>query len=189
MIKKLVYGFAVIAGLASCNDDYTDWAAPQSNEPNAPVDKIAFTVQPTVSSIDFVTETAESIQLFTADVQDGKVSEYTLTLSLDAVENCLVGPAEYQYVTIQVTDRISCPVWWSQSSAANLGVYSDMKYRVFIIFMDGEILESLDKYTGIEFVNLIADFKAWWKDQWQQGNYQYYDTDGVTPLYETILDN
>ena len=64
-----------------------------------------------------------------------------------------------------------------------------MKYRVFIIFMDGEILESLDKYTGIEFVNLIADFKAWWKDQWQQRNYQYYDTDGVTPLYETILDN
>ena len=116
-------------------------------------------------------------------------TEYTLTLSLDAVENCLVGPAEYQYVTIQVTDRISCPVWWSQSSAANLGVYSDMKYRVFIIFMDGEILESLDKYTGIEFVNLIADFKAWWKDQWQQGNYQYYDTDGETPLYETILDN
>ena len=55
--------------------------------------------------------------------------------------------------------------------------------------LDGEILESLDKYTGIEFVNLIADFKAWWKDQWQQGNYQYYDTDGVTPLYETILDN
>ena len=70
------------------------------------------------------------------------------------MENCLVGPAEYQYVTIQVTDRISCPVWWSQSSAANLGVYSDMKYRVFIIFMDGEILESLDKYTGLEFINL-----------------------------------
>ena len=47
-------------------------------------------------------------------------TEYTLTLSLDAVENCLVGPAEYQYVTIQVTDRISClcggarvqrPIW------------------------------------------------------------------------------
>ncbi|MSL96585.1 DUF4843 domain-containing protein, partial [Escherichia coli] len=116
-------------------------------------------------------------------------TEYTLTLSLDAVENCLVGPAEYQYVTIQVTDRISCPVWWSQSSAANLGVYSDMKYRVFIIFMDVEILESLDKYTGLEFINLIADFKTWWKNQWQQGNYQYYDADGVTPLYETILDN
>ena len=123
-------------------------------------------------------------------LREGTVKvKITLTLSLDAVENCLVGPAEYKHVTIQVTDRISQPVWWNQSSAANLGTYSDMKYRVFIIFMDGEILESLDKYTGIEFVNLIADFKAWWKDQWQQGNYQYYDTDGVTPLYETILDN
>ena len=46
-------------------------------------------------------------------------TEYTLTLSLDAVENCLVGPAEYQYVTIQVTDRISCPVWWSKRSAGS----------------------------------------------------------------------
>ena len=24
MIKKLVYGLAIIAGLVSCNDDYTD---------------------------------------------------------------------------------------------------------------------------------------------------------------------
>ena len=27
MIKKLVYGLAIIAGLVSCNDDYTDWAS------------------------------------------------------------------------------------------------------------------------------------------------------------------
>ncbi len=32
MIKKLVYGLAIIAGLVSCNDDYTDWASPQSND-------------------------------------------------------------------------------------------------------------------------------------------------------------
>lgn len=116
-------------------------------------------------------------------------TDYTLTLSLDEVEGCLVGPSEYKHVTIKVTDAVSKPVWWEQSAAANLGVYSDRKYRVFIIFMDGEILESLDKYTGIEFANLIADFKAWWKEQWELGNYHYYDADGVTPLYETILDN
>lgn len=33
MIKKLVYGLAIIAGLVSCNDDYTDWASPQSMIP------------------------------------------------------------------------------------------------------------------------------------------------------------
>lgn len=50
MIKKLVYGLAIIAGLVSCNDDYTDWASPQSNDSKEPVDKIAFTVEPAVSS-------------------------------------------------------------------------------------------------------------------------------------------
>lgn len=115
-------------------------------------------------------------------------TNYTLTLCLDSAEDCLIGPSEYRYVTINVTDRVSEPRWWEQSAAANLGKYSDMKYRVFIIFMDGKILESLDEYTGIEFARLIARFKNWWKEQWAQGNYQYYDTDGTTPLYETILD-
>lgn len=53
MIKKLVYGLAIIAGLVSCNDDYTDWASPQSNDSKEPVDKIAFMVEPAVSAIDF----------------------------------------------------------------------------------------------------------------------------------------
>lgn len=51
MIKKLVYGLAIIAGLVSCNDDYTDWASPQSNDSKEPVDKIAFTVEPAVTPL------------------------------------------------------------------------------------------------------------------------------------------
>ena len=61
-------------------------------------------------------------------------TDYTLTLSLDAVENCLVGPAEYKHVTIQVTDRISQPVWWNQSSAANLGTYFGYEIPCFYHF-------------------------------------------------------
>lgn len=34
--------WATIAGLVSCNDDYTDWASPQSNDSKEPVDKIAY---------------------------------------------------------------------------------------------------------------------------------------------------
>ena len=115
-------------------------------------------------------------------------TDYTLTLCLDEVDGCKVGPMEYRYATLQVTDRVTQPKWWEQSVAANLGKYSDLKYRVFIIFMDGKILESLDAYTGIEFVRLIADFKSWWKTEWEKGNYHYYDADGQTPLYETIID-
>lgn len=115
-------------------------------------------------------------------------TDYTLTLSLDEMEHCLIGPAGYRQATIRVTDQLTQPVWWNQSAASRLGVYSAMKYRVFILFMKGEILESLDRYTGIEFAQLISDFKSWWQQEWAKGNYRYYDTDGKTPLYETILD-
>lgn len=83
MIKKLVYGFAIIAGLVSCNDDYTDWASPQSNAAKDAVEKFTLTVQQSVSSIDFVTETAENIQLFTTNLQEGQTNEYTLTFSAE----------------------------------------------------------------------------------------------------------
>ena len=115
-------------------------------------------------------------------------TDFTLTLNLDHVEGCLIGPSEYKTVNIHVTDRVTMPKWWNQSAASNLGEYSDMKYRVFIIFMDGEILDSLDGYTGIEFTALIADFKRWWQAEWEKGNYHYYDADGTTPLYQTIID-
>lgn len=102
--------------------------------------------------------------------------EYTLPLSLDAVENCLVGPAEYQCV---VKPASSCPVWVEQSSAANWEYTRNMKYRVFIIFMDGPRYSDVeDKYTGIGLSNLIADFKAVLERPVATGNYQYYDTDG-----------
>lgn len=81
MNKKLIYGFAIIAGLSSCNDDYTDWAGPQSNAANEAVEKFTLTVQPSVSSIDFATETAESIQLFSTNLQSGQTDGYTLTFS------------------------------------------------------------------------------------------------------------
>lgn len=81
MMKKLLYGFAVIAGLASCNDDYTDWAAPQSNAANEAVEKFTLTAQSSVASIDFVTATAESVQLFTTNLQAGQTGGYSLVIS------------------------------------------------------------------------------------------------------------
>lgn len=81
MIKKLLYGTVIIAGLASCNDDYTDWANPQSNAANEAASLFTMTVSPSVSAIDFATETADSIQLFTSNVEDGQVSQFNLTFS------------------------------------------------------------------------------------------------------------
>lgn len=90
MNKKLVYGLAIIAGLVSCNDDYTDWASPQSNSENEAVEKFTLTVQPAVSSIDFATETAESIQLFSTNLQSGQTDAYNVAFSAENVTETVV---------------------------------------------------------------------------------------------------
>ena len=115
-------------------------------------------------------------------------TDFFLTVKLESATNCTIGPREYAYARINVTDEVEMPSWWKQSTAAKLGDYSDIKYRLCIIFLEGKILPNLDEFTGIEFQQKIADFKAWWIEQWNAGLYHYYAEDGTTPLYETILD-
>jgi len=91
MIKKLLFGMVFIAGLTACNGDYTDWASPQSNAQNDAAAKQAMTVTPAVSSIDFATETAESIKLFTTNLQAGQTDAYTVTFTnADATQSVTV---------------------------------------------------------------------------------------------------
>lgn len=114
-------------------------------------------------------------------------TDYRIVVNIESAEEHIVGPSIYKTVTINVKDDLSdsYPKWWVQTQA--LGEYSDMKYRVFNIYL-GKLLTSISGYTPIEFAEEAADFKQWWKRQWEEGNYRYYDTDGVTPLYETIPD-
>lgn len=52
--------------MASCTDDYKDWADPITNGPEDPIG-VGITVSP-AAAIDFATTTAETIQLFSASV-------------------------------------------------------------------------------------------------------------------------
>ena len=112
-------------------------------------------------------------------------TDYTLTVKLTGAEAHTVAPAEYTEAVITVRDRLSDtpPAWWNTTRA--LGDYSDMKFRVFNIYL-GKYLTSLGGYTSITFEEEVAEFRQWWEDQWNEGNYRYYAEDGSTPLYETI---
>lgn len=81
MIKKIIFGLAAVATLASCNGDYDDWASPQANQEKDAAEKFVMAVQPTVSSIDFETETAENIQLFSSNLAEGQTESFNVTLS------------------------------------------------------------------------------------------------------------
>ena len=84
MKKKIFSVIALVAGLVSCTEDYTNWASPQSNQENPTAEALAFAVQPTISSIDFATETSEDIQLFTSNLA---TSEFAVELSGEGSEN------------------------------------------------------------------------------------------------------
>lgn len=64
MIKKILFGFALIASMASCTDDYTDWGQPQTNPQE---DAVAFGdgSVASVGVIDFanIPETQEMVQV------------------------------------------------------------------------------------------------------------------------------
>ena len=66
MMKKILFGLTLVAALASCTEDYTDWAQPQHNDPEA-----AQTIEVNVGGapdVDFATLTADSVQLFVPTV-------------------------------------------------------------------------------------------------------------------------
>ena len=96
MTKKILFGVALLAGLSACKGDYDDWASPQSNAQQAIADKFVMTAQPTVQVINFATETADSIQLFTSNVPGDQSSVENFTVNLtsgDAVPQVLTADA------------------------------------------------------------------------------------------------
>lgn len=82
MNKKLIYGFAIIAGLASCNDDYTDWASPQHADPETPFE-VTLTAS-AASAIDVATIREDSTIVFVAELsapEGSLVTGYSLKLN------------------------------------------------------------------------------------------------------------
>lgn len=114
-------------------------------------------------------------------------TDFCIRVCLEEMDGYNIGPLAYSYADINVTDKVNKPKWWNQAIASKLGEYYDIKFRLFCYF-EGKYITSLEEYSGVSFGNKIKDFKKWWKDQWEEGNFVYYSTDGVTPLYETISD-
>ena len=79
MMKKILYGLTLIAAMASCTDDYTDWANPLSNAEEA-----AKTVEMTVGQAPEVNlaTAGETVQLFvpTLKISDEATNAYTVEL-------------------------------------------------------------------------------------------------------------
>ena len=63
-MKKLLSMMGIVLLMASCTEDYKDWAAPIANGPEEPLG-VDLSVSP-ASAVDFATYTGETVQLFNA---------------------------------------------------------------------------------------------------------------------------
>lgn len=86
MTKKILSGIALVAGLMSCTEDFTNWASPQSNEGNGAAQILQMTVTPSVNTIDFAEVTSETIKLFSTSLTATQASEYTVDITGEGVE-------------------------------------------------------------------------------------------------------
>ncbi len=82
MIKKVLFGLACTAIMASCNDDYTDWANPLQNAEEEATE-VTLSLAP-ADLIDYNYVTTDSVQLFVPTVTSTNTTTTTYTVELSA---------------------------------------------------------------------------------------------------------
>ncbi len=142
MIKKLLYGVVIAAGLVSCNDDYTDWSAPQHNDPETPMELPNISVQTATASINV------------GELEDaGTVNVSLVNFQGDIPEN------------VQVTDRYVEVVPTAATAAATATVSIDASGVATVADLNDAVVEALGdnaesvqyNINGNVFVKMLID--------------------------------
>ena len=94
MKKKIFLGLAMVAGLVSCTEDFTNWLSPQSNGASDPAQTLQMTVTPAVSSIDFASVTSPTIKLFSSSLTAAEADDYNVEITGEGVEETIVISAD-----------------------------------------------------------------------------------------------
>ena len=106
-MKKILYGLTLMAAMASCTEDYKDWASPVNN-PQEPTKSVEVSVT-SAGSINLA-NAEESIQLFTPSVvvSDEAVSTYTVELYAEAegARKELTADSEGKVLTADLQDAV-----------------------------------------------------------------------------------
>ena len=83
-MKKVLYTIGLALLAVSCTEDYTDWANPFKNDPEA-AKSLTMSISP-VGTIDLATVTAETIQIFTPSITIDDEAETTYQAKIYGLE-------------------------------------------------------------------------------------------------------
>ncbi|MDO4803042.1 MAG: SusF/SusE family outer membrane protein [Prevotellaceae bacterium] len=82
MNKKILFAAAAICLCASCTEDYTNWAEPQSNEAVAPAGAVTFSTSAATASLDLDNVSTTVVKLFNPNLSEGATAtSYHVELS------------------------------------------------------------------------------------------------------------
>lgn len=112
-MKKIFFLAAGLLVLASCKEDFKDWAAPQTAEAGSTIDAVTLSMS-APQLIDLDQQTAETVTLFTPSLNAGAVAEsYGVTLtagdktySMEADASGAVSVDELNKAVIALYDRV-----------------------------------------------------------------------------------
>lgn len=206
MIKKIFCGIVAVAGLVSCTDDYTDWSSPQSNAANEAAEKFEMTVTPSVTAVDFATETSEAIQLFSSNLETGQTKAYTVeltgnekvaTITADATGNVaaidlsnavasLYGRAPYER---EITATISADVTITTADGEVVAgkTAAPFKFKATLV---APVIASAYYLVGDMFTNdNVNGWSAEAMKQFTHSEINVYDDPVFTVKFETTKEN
>lgn len=80
-MKKIFFLAAGALLFAACNEDFKDWAEPQSAEATSPIGEVTLTLSPAFAALD-LDQAGETVKLFNAALSEGaKAAGYSVTLT------------------------------------------------------------------------------------------------------------
>lgn len=153
MTKKILYSIAIVAGLASCNGDYDDWATPQSNDASEAIDQFHLQVVQTLMDIDFAAEHGDSLLFFTTNLQEGVAvtDGFDLTLSNNGENPCQIqASAEGKVATADLENAV---ISIFGKKPVERTVYTDIHAKIAVTTPDGVV--TVDK----TFVTILLSAK------------------------------
>lgn len=201
MMKKLLYGLTMVAAMASCTDDYTDWAQPLSNAEEA-----AKTVEMTVGAVGDINlaNTAETVQLFvpTLKVSDNAVSTYTVDLYKKPY---VAHESEHATLTTDAEGRVAAAdlqhavvsLFGARPEKRDIGLLVTCLTQVGTQVIKNEGSTSVNVTPKAPFIDtayyLVGDFAAWNKEGalafTHLGSGDVYDSPEFQIVFTTTAEN
>ena len=148
MKKILLCGIALVTGLMSCTEDFTDWAAPQSNTGSDPAEVLELNLTPTVSSIDFATYEGETVQLFSTNLSKEQTNKYTVDFSGEDTENtATLTTGADGVVTVEDLQKVVSDMYGSNPKERTLTVNISTIATATTVDGDVQVKRAADPFT------------------------------------------